>query len=80
MAFIKTPDGAEIYFKIFGKGSPVVFLHAGLGFDSSYLKNALLPLAASDHGLKLIFTDFRGNGKSSRRQQAHAGISSRLFL
>ncbi|MDQ3181781.1 MAG: alpha/beta hydrolase [Acidobacteriota bacterium] len=66
MAFVTLADGAEIYYETFGAGMPLVFLHAGLGFDSSYLKNAFLPLAAKAE-IKLVFFDFRGNGKSSRR-------------
>lgn len=66
MSYLELSDGARIYYETFGKGSPaIVFLHGGLGFDSSYLRNAFLPLA--DSGIKLVFLDFRGNGKSSRR-------------
>lgn len=67
MACAELPDGAQIYYEVFGEGSPaVMFLHGGLGFDSSYLRNVFLPLA--DSGLNLVFFDFRGNGKSSRRR------------
>ena len=67
MAYVELLDGAEIHYNTFGEGLPMVFLHAGLGFDSSYLKNAFLPLAESDSGLKLVFFDWRGGGHSSRR-------------
>lgn len=65
MAYLKLNDGAEIYYEVFGEGLPLVFLHGGLGFDSSYLRNVFLPLA--DAEFRLVFFDFRGNGKSSRR-------------
>lgn len=65
MAFVELADGAEIFYGTFGEGLPLVFLHGGMGFDSSYLRNAFLPLA--DAGVKLVFFDFRGNGRSSRR-------------
>lgn len=44
-----------------GKGIPIVFLHGGFGMDHSYFLPYVKPLAKN---FKLVFFDFRGNGKS----------------
>jgi non-heme chloroperoxidase len=68
MPMIKTKDGAEIYFKDWGHGQPVVFHHGW-------------PLSADDwdtqmlfflqHGYRVIGIDRRGHGRSSQVSEGH---------
>lgn len=54
-------NGIKLFYKIIGKGMPLVFLHGGLGMDHSYF----LPFVESlSKNFQLIFFDFRGNGRS----------------
>lgn len=54
-------DGAEIYYKRMGKGSPIIIVHGGPGHNSSYFLPQFEALAESH---ELIFYDQRGSGKS----------------
>jgi len=55
-------DGADIHYKEYGKGPPVVLLHGGLS-NSDYWANQVAPLARSH---RLILIDSRGHGRSTR--------------
>jgi non-heme chloroperoxidase len=68
MAFIKTTDGVEIYYKDWGAGQPIVFSHGW-------------PLSADDwdpqmlfflgKGFRVIAHDRRGHGRSSQVADGH---------
>ncbi|KIZ40227.1 MULTISPECIES: alpha/beta hydrolase [Rhodopseudomonas] len=68
MAFIKTTDGTEIYYKDWGRGQPIVFSHGW-------------PLSADDwdpqmlfflgKGFRVIAHDRRGHGRSSQVADGH---------
>src|SRR2546422_10156074 len=47
-----------------GEGTPTLCLHGGPGTDSSGLVRALTPLA-QPLGLRLVFYDHRGHGRST---------------
>ncbi len=55
--------GALIYYKVVGRGAPLVIVHGGPGASHDYFLPYLLPLMRSN---KLVFIDERGGGKSSK--------------
>jgi proline iminopeptidase len=55
--------GALIYYKIIGRGTPLLLAHGGPGASHDYLLPYLLPLMRTH---KLIFIDERGSGRSSK--------------
>lgn len=55
--------GVLIYYKIMGRGAPLMIVHGGPGASHDYLLPHLLPLARTN---KLIFIDERGSGRSER--------------
>lgn len=55
--------GALIYYKVLGRGAPLVIVHGGPGASHDYFLPYLLPLMRSN---KLVFIDERGGGKSSK--------------
>jgi non-heme chloroperoxidase len=63
MAIIMTKDGAEIFYKDWGTGKPVVFSH-GWPLSSEAWASQLLFLA--QHGYRVIAHDRRGHGRSSQ--------------
>jgi proline iminopeptidase len=56
-----------IYYKILGKGEPLVILHGGPGASHDYFLPYLLPLARNN---QLIFIDERGSGRSQKLEDA----------
>jgi len=56
-------NGVMIYYKSFGKGTPLVLLHCGPGASHDYFLPYLLPLARQN---RLIFIDERGSGRSQK--------------
>ena len=56
-------DGATIFCESAGEGAPCVCVHGGPGTDASGLARTLAPLAG-ELGLRLIFYDHRGHGRS----------------
>ncbi|SER02366.1 alpha/beta fold hydrolase [Microlunatus flavus] len=63
MPFVTTPDGAQIFYKDWGAGRPVVFSH-GWPLTSDVWDNQLKLVA--DHGFRGIAHDRRGGGRSSQ--------------
>lgn len=59
---IKQMNGIELYYKVLGKGEPIVILHGGPGLDHTYLLPQMEQLA-DDY--QLIFYDQRASGRSS---------------
>jgi non-heme chloroperoxidase len=63
MTTVTTKDGAEIYYKDWGAGQPVVFSH-GWPLSSEAWAGQMLFLA--QHGYRVIAHDRRGHGRSSQ--------------
>ena len=63
MNTVTTKDGAEIYYKDWGAGQPVVFSH-GWPLSSDAWAGQMLCLA--QHGYRVIAHDRRGHGRSSQ--------------
>lgn len=60
-------DGVLIYYKIIGRGDPLMIVHGGPGASHDYLLPYLLPLARSN---RLVFIDERGSGRSEKLEDA----------
>ena len=56
-------NGVLIYYKIIGRGAPVMIVHGGPGASHDYFLPYLLPLTRHN---KLIFIDERGSGRSEK--------------
>jgi non-heme chloroperoxidase len=63
MSFIKTKDGAEIYYKDWGEGPAVTFSH-GWPLSSDMWDGQMLFLA--ERGFRTVAHDRRGHGRSSQ--------------
>jgi non-heme chloroperoxidase len=63
MTAITTKDGAQIYYKDWGKGQPVVFSH-GWPLSADAWEDQMVFLAS--HGYRCIAHDRRGHGRSSQ--------------
>jgi proline iminopeptidase len=61
---VSLDDGGELFIVEHGSGYPVILLHGGPGLDHHELKPYLDPLG--DMGLRLIYIDERGQGRSPR--------------
>ncbi|MEI9984291.1 MAG: alpha/beta hydrolase [Aliidongia sp.] len=60
-------NGISIHYAIYGKGSPVIFLHGGLA-NTDYWGNQV-PAVAAHH--TVILMDSRGHGRSTRDQRPY---------
>src|SRR5438128_9861265 len=56
-------NGVMIYYKMLGRGEPLMIVHGGPGASHDYFLPYLLPLARHN---KLIFIDERGSGRSEK--------------
>ena len=56
-------DGAQIYYAVYGSGTPVVLLHGGLA-NGDWFANQVPALVSSGH--RAILIDSRGHGRSTR--------------
>jgi proline iminopeptidase len=56
-------NGVMIYYKVMGRGEPLMIVHGGPGASHDYFLPYLLPLARHH---KLIFIDERGSGRSQK--------------
>jgi proline iminopeptidase len=54
-------DGTILYYKIVGKGDPIIIIHGGPGMDHGYFLPSMLELSKNH---QIIFYDQRGCGKS----------------
>lgn len=65
---MRIPVGScELYAEVFGQGPALLCLHGGFGFDHSYFRPYLDPLAES---FQLILLDLHGSGRSDPRSIA----------
>jgi len=56
-------NGQHLYYVQLGRGTPVIFMHGGLGFDHQYFRPFVDPLAQS---AKVVYYDHLGHGRSDR--------------
>jgi non-heme chloroperoxidase len=63
MGYITTQDGAQIYYKDWGKGQPIVFSH-GWPLSADAFEDQMFYLAS--RGYRCIAHDRRGHGRSSQ--------------
>jgi non-heme chloroperoxidase len=70
MGAITTTDGAEIFYKDWGLGQPVVFSH---GWPLSAHDWDTQMLSFRQHGYRVIAHDRRGHGRSTQTSDAPAG-------
>ena len=68
MSFVKTKDGAEIFYKDWGQGQPIVF-HHGWPLSSDDWDTQMLFFV--QHGYRVIGIDRRGHGRSSQVSDGH---------
>src|SRR5262249_57140926 len=66
--FIVTSDGASLFYKDWGKGKPVVFVH-GWALNSDMWQYQMIHLA--DQGMRCVAHDRRGYGRSSDPGQGY---------
>ena len=74
--FSKNTDSSQTYYKIFGKGSPILIINGGPGMNS----NGFEPLAkilAEKH--QTIVYDQRGTGKSTLKELNAKTVSMKFF-
>ena len=63
MAYLKTREGNDLYYKDWGSGQPVVFCH-GWPLNSDSWESQMLHFA--NNGFRAIAHDRRGHGRSSQ--------------
>jgi len=68
MGFVKTKDGAEIFYKDWGTGQPIVF-HHGWPLSSDDWDAQMLYFL--DKGFRVVAHDRRGHGRSSQVSDGH---------
>jgi proline iminopeptidase len=56
------PHFDGLYYESIGSGPPLYVMHGGMGFDHTYLRGGLTPLADE---FEIVFYDHRGNGRSA---------------
>lgn len=64
MSFINI-NNSKIYYQEYGSGSPIVFIHGGMGLSCDYFKNQSLNLLVQN-GFRVILYDQRGHGRSEK--------------
>ncbi|MFN0202148.1 MAG: alpha/beta fold hydrolase [Bacteroidia bacterium] len=61
--YAPSSDGANIHYKIYGKGVPILIINGGAGYSSKHLEPFAKEL--SEQGYQTILFDRRGTGKST---------------
>jgi proline iminopeptidase len=69
-------NGTRIYYRIRGKGTPMLTMHGGPGLDHSYFLPWLDPLGEQ---MAVICYDHRGNGRSERPESL-AGVTHDTWI
>ena len=67
-----TVAGGSIFYRVYGYGEPLVFLHGGPGTPHDYLVSSFLSL---EEDLQLIFFDQRGTGRSDYDYEKPLGFN-----
>jgi len=62
-------NGIRMFYAVFGQGPPVLLLHGGLA-NSDYW-GSVIPILVQHH-LKVVVTDSRGHGRSTRTAQPYS--------
>jgi proline iminopeptidase len=62
-------NGVMIYYKLLGRGKPLLVVHGGPGASHDYFLPYLLPLARH---YRLVFIDERGSGQSEKLEEVSA--------
>ena len=70
-------DGAQIYYKTFGKGQPLLIINGGPGMNSDGFEG--LAVSLSEHFMTIIY-DQRGTGKSALQVLDKTTITMDLML
>ena len=60
--FVKTNDGAYIYYEVEGEGRPIVFVHGWSASGKFYARN----VEGLKDRFKVVTLDLRGHGRSSK--------------
>jgi proline iminopeptidase len=74
--FSKNTDSSQTYYKIFGKGSPILIINGGPGMNSNGFENMAKILAEKN---QTIIYDQRGTGKSVLKELNNKTISMKLM-
>src|SRR5437868_6155834 len=62
-------NGVMVYYKLLGRGKPLLVVHGGPGASHDYFLPYLLPLARH---YRLVFIDERGSGQSEKLEEVSA--------
>lgn len=74
--FSKNTDSSQTYYKIFGKGSPILIINGGPGMNSNGFENMAKILAEKN---QTIIYDQRGTGKSVLKELNDKTVSMKLM-
>jgi proline iminopeptidase len=70
-------DGAPIYYRMYGSGSPLLIINGGPGMNSDGFENLAIALSKNNH---TIIYDQRGTGKSVLKTVDTSTITMKLML
>lgn len=74
--FAKNTDSSQTYYKIFGKGTPILIINGGPGMNSNGFE-AMAKILAEKH--QTIVYDQRGTGKSTLKELNGKTVSMKLM-
>lgn len=75
--FATGSDGTQIYYRTFGKGSPILIINGGPGMNSNGFETLAKKLG--ENNLAIIF-DQRGTGKSALKKPDSSNITMNLMV